>query len=101
MLVTGTITGAMALQKSSKFKDQDTPYEDLQDLKDSGKTLKTVASVTIGIGAAAAVGTAVLYFFTDFGSKEKTDTDTEEGMETSVTAAPIIGGGMVTVGGRF
>jgi hypothetical protein len=90
MLLTGTITGAMALSKSSEFKDPTTPYGDLQDLKDSGTTLKTTSSVTFAIGAVAAVGTTVLFFFTDFGSKE-----------TEVSGGPIPGGGMVTLGGSF
>lgn len=91
MLLIGTITGAMALSKSSEFKDPATPNADLQDLKDSGNSLKTASTVTFAIGAAAAVGTTVLFFFTDWGSKE-----------TQVSGGPIPGGGgMVTLGGTF
>jgi tetratricopeptide (TPR) repeat protein len=90
LLLTGTITGGMALSKSSEFNDESTPYGDLQDLKDSGESLRTAANVTFGLSLATAVGTAVLYFFTDFSGKE-----------TAVSAAPTSGGGMVTVGGSF
>lgn len=90
LVLTGTITGAVALSKSSDFNDLATPREDLQDLKDSGSALKTTSTVTFVLAGVAAAGTAALYFFTDFGSKE-----------TSVAAAPIEGGGMVVMGGRF
>jgi tetratricopeptide (TPR) repeat protein len=90
MVLTGTITGAVALSKSSDFNDPATPSEDLQDLKDSGSSMKTASTVTFVLAGVAAAGTAALYFFTDFGSKE-----------TSVAAAPIEGGGLVVMGGRF
>lgn len=90
LLLTGTITGAVALSKSSEFNDPNTPAADLQDLKDSGTALKTTSTVTFVLAGVAAAGTAALYFFTDFGSREH-----------SVAAAPIEGGGMVVMGGRF
>jgi len=91
LLLIGTITGAMALGKSSEFKDSSTPYNDLQDLKDSGESLKTASTVTFTLGLVAAAGTAALYFFTDFsGGKEK-----------AVAATPIPGGAVVTAVGRF
>jgi tetratricopeptide (TPR) repeat protein len=90
LLITGTITGAVALTKSSDFNDPATPLEDLQGLKDSGSALKTTSTVTFVLAGVAAAGTAVLYVFTDFGSKE-----------TSVAAAPVEGGGLVVMSGRF
>ena len=89
LLLIGTITGAMALSKSSEFKDTSTPYGDLQDLKDSGESLRTASTVTFTLGLVTAAGTAALYFFTDF-SKEK-----------AVAATPIPGGAMITAAGRF
>jgi tetratricopeptide (TPR) repeat protein len=90
LLVTGTITGAMALSKSEEFKDPATPRSELQDLKDSGEMLKTTSTATFVLGAATAAGTAALYFFTDFGSRE-----------SAVSAAPIAGGGIVMLSGGF
>lgn len=91
LLLIGTITGAMALSKSSEFNDTSTPYGDLQDLKDSGESLRTASTVTFTLGLVAAAGTAALYFFTDFsGGKEK-----------AVAASPIPGGAVVTAVGRF
>jgi tetratricopeptide (TPR) repeat protein len=90
LLLTGTFTGAMALSKSALYRDVDTPYDDLQDLKDSGRALKTTSTVTFVLGGLAAAATTVLYFYTDFGPKER-----------SVAAAPVEGGGLLVVGGRF
>jgi tetratricopeptide (TPR) repeat protein len=90
LLLTGTFTGAVALSKSELYRDVDTPYGDLQDLRDTGTALKTTSTVTFVLGGIAAVATTVLYFYTDFGPKER-----------SVAAAPVEGGGVLVVEGRF
>jgi len=90
LLAATTVTGALALSHSSKFKDLSTPQDDLQGLKDQGQALSTTASVTFGLGLAMATATTVLYFWTDLASKE-----------TAVTAAPLRRGALVTMGGRF
>ena len=90
LLATGTITGALALQKSSRFKDPATPQAELVGLRDTGKTLRTTSTVTFAIGAATSVTTAVLFFFTEFRPAERT-----------LSAAPIPGGAMVSIAGGF
>jgi hypothetical protein len=85
-----TITGSVALSKDSDYNDPNTPHGELQDLKDSGEGLRTAANVTFGLGLAAAIGTAALYVFTDFESKDR-----------AVSATPTADGGMVVYGGRF
>jgi tetratricopeptide (TPR) repeat protein len=90
-LITGSITGGIALGKSREFKDKDTPFEDLEDLKDSGESMRTASNVSFGLAAAFGAVSVALYFLTDFSPKE-----------TAVTAAPLReGGGIVTMGGRF
>jgi tetratricopeptide (TPR) repeat protein len=90
-LITGSITGGVALGKSREFKDKDTPYEDLRDLKDSGESMRTASNVSFGLAAAFGAVSVALYFLTDFSSEE-----------AAVAAAPLReGGGMVTMGGRF
>jgi tetratricopeptide (TPR) repeat protein len=90
LLLVGTVTGGVALAKSSEFKDPATAESELQDLKDSGEALRTTSTVMFALSAAAAAGTAALYFFTDFSyGKEK------------VVATPVPGGGMITMGGVF
>lgn len=91
LLATGTITGALALQKSSRFKDLNTPQAELVALRDSGQALRTASTITFAVGAATSVATGVLFFFTDF----------KGGKERSVSAAPLPGGALVTVGGGF
>lgn len=93
MLLTGTITGALALGKSSEFKDPATPADRLRDLKDSGESLRTASTTTFAIGAVAAIGTAALYFFTDFDSSES---DT-----AALTAIPLSTGGLVVLTGSL
>jgi len=90
LLATGTVTGALALTKSSRFRDLSTPGFELRELKDTGETLKLTSTITFSVGAAAAVTTTILLFFTDFGAKE-----------TKVAAGPTTGGAMVVVGGEF
>ncbi len=90
LLATGTVTGALALQKSSRFKDLATPSSELAGLRDTGTTLRTTSTATFAVGAATSIATAVIFFFTDFRRPER-----------SVSAAPLPGGALVSVGGAF
>ena len=90
LLLTGTITGAVALSKSSTFRDPSTAHSELQGLKDTGQALRTTSTVTFVLGAMGTAATAALFFFTDFGSKE-----------TKVAAAPTPDGAMLTLVGKF
>ena len=66
LLVTTATTGGLALSKSSRYKDPQTAQNELRALRDSGRGLKTAATVAAVLGAVSAAGTAALYFFTDF-----------------------------------
>lgn len=90
LLLTGAITGALALSRSSEFRDPATAYEDLQSLKDSGEALRTTSTVTFAIGSAFAVCTALLYFYTDFKPRE-----------TKVSLMPVGEGAAVMLMGRY
>lgn len=92
LLLTGTITGSLALGKSSRFNDPNTPSGELGDLKSSGESLRTASTVTFALGLVATAGTAALLFFTDFRPKERA---------ASVSASPIPGGGLMLMGGQF
>jgi tetratricopeptide (TPR) repeat protein len=98
LVLTTVITGGVALSKSSSFKDPSTQASDLQGLKDSGEALRTTSDVMLALGLVSAAATTALFFFTDFkaGSPSKVDTEVNE-----VSAAPIKGGGLVQIGGRF
>lgn len=91
LLVTGTATGVMALSKSDEYKDPSTSIDRRRDLKDSGETLRTVSTATVIAGGVVALGTGVLFFLTDWGSRQ----------EQAISAAPLPGGAAVTMGGRF
>ena len=90
MLVTGAITGGMAYDKSETFKDPATPYEDLDGLESSGKTMRAVAIATLSVAGAAAVGTALVYFLYPKSTEAP-----------AVSLAPLPSGGAITVVGRF
>jgi len=92
LLATTTVTGALALRQSSKFKDDSTPFDELQGLKNSGERLRTAASVTFGLGLATAAATVILYFWTDFHPTET---------EATVGASPLSRGAVFSMGGRF
>lgn len=87
LLATGTITGALALAKNHEYRDPFTPVERRLEVKDEGRRLQTSASVTLGLGAAAAAGTAILYFFTDVRPRS-----------TEVSATSLEGGGVLLSG---
>jgi hypothetical protein len=70
LVVAGTVSGVMALSKSSTYKDPTTPNGELQDLKSSGETLRTISTATFISAGVIAAGTAVVYFFTDWQRKE-------------------------------
>lgn len=89
LVAVGTVTGIIALTKSSTFRDPSTPNSELSGLQDTGEALKTTSTITWTVGAITAAGAAALYFFTDFGK------------ETSVAAAPTRDGAVVTLVGRF
>lgn len=93
LLGTGVATGVLALQQSSEYKDRTTPVDRRQELRDSGQRLATTASVTVGVGAAAAVGTIVLSLFTDFGGRSAE--------HRALAVAPVPGGAAALVGGAF
>lgn len=100
LLATTAITGAMALSKSDDYKNPATPSNELQDLKDSGETLRTVSTITFVAGLVAAAGTTVLFFFTDWkGPSSERDDDSANLL--NVSAGPVPGGAVVGVRGRF
>jgi len=90
LLVTGAITGGMAYDRSQTFKDPGTPYEDLQGLEDSGKTLRAVAVASLAVGAAAVASSVLIYFLYP-----------EAERDTTVSLAPLHSGGAIILGGRF
>ena len=87
MLLMGTVTGGLALNKSSKYKDPATSASEAAYLKDQGGDLKTASTVTFIVGATAVAGAAVLYFFTDFQRKELGSGPAAQ--SPSVAAAPL------------
>ena len=93
LLLTGTITGAVTIQKGNQYNDPKTPYGDLQSLRDSGQALKNTSTAMFVLGAGAAVATTVLYFFTDFRSKS--------GERQAVGAVPMEGGAMLSWTGEL
>jgi hypothetical protein len=68
LLVSGIVTRAVALDKSAEYKDPATTIPRRRELKDAGEPLTTYSTVALTLGAAAAAGAAVLWFFTDFRS---------------------------------
>jgi len=90
LLITGAVSGALALSHSDEFKDPGTSYARRAQLKESGETLSDLSTATCVLGAAAAVGAGVLFFFTDWGEAE-----------AQVSAAPSLQGGALFLSGRF
>ncbi len=90
LILTGIITGAIALNKSAEFNDPETPRGSLTELKDEGESSRTTANIAFGLGLAAATATAAIFFFTDFKHQER-----------RVGAQLIVDGALFTFGGRY
>lgn len=90
LLITGAVSGALALSQSDTYKLSETSYARQAQLKESGETLSDLSTATCVLGAVAAVGAGVLFFFTDWGKAE-----------TRVSAAPSLQGGAIFLSGRF
>jgi len=102
-LVTGTVTGALAMADQGEFDDlrddQDTERSELEDLRDSGETKALVADISFGVAAAAAITGIVLFFV-----QNRRGAQTAEGEDsTPIAINPLITeeGGGVQIGGRF
>jgi tetratricopeptide (TPR) repeat protein len=70
MVVVGTASGALALQRSAAYKDVTTTYYQMQALKDSGEALKLTSNISFAVAGATAAATTVLFFFTRFKATE-------------------------------
>jgi tetratricopeptide (TPR) repeat protein len=90
LLVVGTGTGAAALARNSEYKDHAATADRRQELKDSGQSLSVASTVSFGLAGAVGVGTAVLYWFTDFRPRR-----------AELSAAPLHEGGLLVMKGRF
>jgi len=71
LLVTGAVTGGLALGKNNEYKDANTSIEQRLDLRDQGKTLQWISTGTFIAGGVAAGAATLLYFYTDW-HREKT-----------------------------
>ena len=98
LFATAAVTGVMASSKNTKYHDTTTSIPERQSLKDSGETLETVCWTTVGIGAAAAAGTAVLFWLTRPAGKEKAATHTSR---YSLSGFATTGGGSLHFSVRY
>ncbi|MCA9672802.1 MAG: tetratricopeptide repeat protein [Myxococcales bacterium] len=86
----GSVTGALALDKSERYKDLNTPDDEARDLRDVGEKLKIVSTVTFIAAGVFAAGTLAAFIATDF-----------SGSDRKVSAVPTVGGVFVSYGQRF
>ena len=89
MAIAATTTGIMTLSKHSTFEDTSLPQAERDAAKADGEQLRTMTNIFIGVAAASAVATTVLYFFTDFGRSDPSETS-----GPSISFAPTLGGGV-------
>ena len=90
LVVTGIATGQIASNQSEEYRDPATSPERRRSLDDSAQALSTTSIVAFTTAAAVGVGTALYYWL---GSREP--------VERTVSAAPLSGGGIVALSGRF
>ncbi len=61
LLVTGTVTGAVAYSKNQEYKEPGTLPARQEELKSSGQKLAVASVTTLGLGGAAAIATGLGY----------------------------------------
>jgi tetratricopeptide (TPR) repeat protein len=88
LIITGAITGGLALGKASDA-NMATASSEKTDNENSAKRLALVSDVTIGLGAACVAGAAILYFYEGKPEQAKT------------VIAPMIGPRQVGLGATF
>lgn len=98
-MVAFAVTGSMASSKFSEVEEAcgNTRCTDLAfaDDIDSGKSLQTIANVSLGVGLALMAGGAAMIVFGG------PDEDSESGPEAALQLTPLAGGGFVGLTGRF
>jgi hypothetical protein len=94
LLAGGAATGAVALSKSSQYKDEATPLSRREELKDDGETLATVSVATIIAGAAMALGSGALFFLSTPGEQDAG----RDGSWKRTTGLVCVGVGLSTLG---
>jgi tetratricopeptide (TPR) repeat protein len=98
-MVAFAVTGSMASSKFSEVEEAcgNTRCTDLAfaDDIDSGKSLQTIANVSLGVGLALMAGGAAMIVFGG------PDEDSESGAEAALQLTPLVGGGFVGLTGRF
>jgi hypothetical protein len=67
LLTAGVVTRVVALDMADEYNNAGTSIERRAEIRPTGQGLTTFSSVALGVGAALAVGTGVLYWLTDFG----------------------------------
>ena len=100
MLVAGAVVGGVALSDSNEYEDLNRPTRTIEEdgrmdeLESSIRSFSIAADVLLFTGAAGAVATIILAFFTDFGGER-----TESAARGAPTVTP--GGAGLSVGGVF
>lgn len=109
-LVTGIVTGSLALADQGDFDDQlddegvtSENRQELRDLGDSGETKALIADISFGVAAAAAVTGIVLFFVQNRDSGSSGTAERPRRRSSPITIAPAISenGGGITAIGRF
>jgi tetratricopeptide (TPR) repeat protein len=93
LLVGGTVTALIVNSQNQEYKDPETSVDRRLELRDTGKPLGVAAEVMLGVGGAAAVGTAIYYFVYYRPAKTRAE-------RPAVSIAPLPTGG-VALGGSF
>lgn len=96
LFATATVTGLMSSSRNTEYLDPSTGLERRQELRDSGRTLEVVSWTCVGVGAAAAATTAVLFWLSS-GARQEQATSSAP----SVSAIFDKNGAAIVLGGRF
>jgi hypothetical protein len=105
-LVTGIVTGSLALSDQGEFElldPQADPESRFQELHDSGQTKALIADISFGVAAAAAITGIVLFIVQNTGNRRSASRQGYTLGSPSLTLTPSVSenGGGISIFGRF
>ncbi len=92
-LGTGAVFGVQALSEDGKGRDRIDDmgrFGNITEQEDEVKSLALKADILFGAAALLAVGTTVIFFITDWGASEETQSETDAQEKPRASVAPVV-----------
>jgi tetratricopeptide (TPR) repeat protein len=99
LAVTSGVSGAVAVDHNERFRDSQTPSDEIGELRDRGQKLETTAWTTGALAVASAAATA--WFLYQWRFERPSQSGEAGGGTEQLSAVPLRGGAAVSISGSF